>query len=235
MLLRCYSSWKFSRPGAYGKATKVIWKKTGPCDLGDSMAHWEWSTLGRTVNELEWALNNPPVWVIDSIMHSTKIGSLGCCAQDMIREYLGCWAQDMKGKSMNRRFPNAYKMLTMLLRCYSSWKFSRPGAYGKATKVIWKKTGPCDRGDSMAHWEWSTLGRTVNELEWALNNPPVWVIDSIMHSTSFNEFGMLRTRYDSGIFGMLSTRHEGEKHEQKVRGCLQIFDHVTTLLQFMKA
>ena len=46
---------------------------------------------------------------------------------------------------------------------------------------------------------------------------------------------MLRTRYDSGIFGMLSTRHEGEKHEQKVRGCLQIFDHVTTLLQFMKA
>ena len=96
----------------------------------------------------------------------------------------------------------------MLLRCYSSWKFSRPGAYGKATKVIWKKTGPCDLGDSMAHWEWSTLGRTVNELEWALNNPPVWVIDSIMHSTSFNknrEFGMLRTRYDSGIFGMLST------------------------------
>ena len=48
------------------------------------------STLGRTVNELEWALHNPLVWVIDSIMHSTKIGSLGCCAQDMIREYLGC-------------------------------------------------------------------------------------------------------------------------------------------------
>ena len=45
---------------------------------------------------------------------------------------------------------------------------------------------------------------------------------------------MLRTRYDSGIFGMLSTRHEGGKHEQKVPECLQNVDHVTTLLQFMK-
>ena len=31
-----YGSWKLRRPGAHGKATKVIWKKTGPCNLGDS-------------------------------------------------------------------------------------------------------------------------------------------------------------------------------------------------------
>ena len=43
---------------------------------------------------------------------------------------------------------------------------------------------------------------------------------------------MLRTRYDSGIFGMLSTRHEGEKHEQKVRECLQF---LTMFLRFIRA
>ena len=74
------------------------------------------STLGRTVNELEWALHNPLVWVIDSIMHSTKIGSLGCCAQDMIREYLGCWAQDMKGILHERKVRECLQCLAMFLR-----------------------------------------------------------------------------------------------------------------------
>ena len=74
-------------------------------------------------------------WFKDKL-DSTKMRDLGCCAQDM------------KGKSRNGRFPDAYKILTMLLRCYGSWKLRRPGAHGKATKVIWKKTGPCDLGDS---------------------------------------------------------------------------------------
>ena len=58
------------------------------------------------------------------------------------------------------------------------------------------------------------------------------VIDSIMHSTSFNknrEFGMLRTRYDSGIFGMLSARHEGNPSWTEGSRMLAIFDNVPTV------
>ena len=76
----------------------------------------------------------------------------------------------------------------------------------------------------------STLGRTVNELEWALHNPLVWVIDSIMHSTKIGrEFGMLRTRHDSGVFGMLSTRHEGNPSWTEGSRMLAMFDHVPTV------
>ena len=38
---------------------------------------------------------------------------------------------------------------------------------------------------------------------------------------------MLRTRFDSGMLWILSARHEWKKHERKVSGCLQNFDHVT--------
>jgi hypothetical protein len=66
---------------------------------------------------------------------------------------LGCCAQNIKGTSMK-----GFRMLTKFWQChYGSWKLRRPAAHGKATKVIWKKTGPCDLGDSMAHWEWSGL------------------------------------------------------------------------------
>ena len=66
---------------------------------------------------------------------------------------LGCCAQNIKGTSMK-----GFRMLTKFWPChYGSWKLRRPGAHGKATKVIWKKTGPCNLGDSMAHWEWSGL------------------------------------------------------------------------------
>ena len=47
---------------------------------------------------------------------------------------------------------------------------------------------------------------------------------------------MLRTRFDSGMLWILSTRHEGKKHERKVSGCLQNFDHVTRVhLRFEKS
>ena len=68
------------------------------------------STLGRTVNELEWALHNPLVWVIDSIVHSTKIGSLGCCAQDMIRGVFGMLSTRHEG---NPSWTEGSRMLAM--------------------------------------------------------------------------------------------------------------------------
>ena len=83
------------------------------------------------LNELKWAPCNPLVWVIDSRIDwiQQKRGIWDAAHEVWFGNALDPERKTWMEKNMNGRFPDAYKILTMLL-----W-FMKAGAHGKATKV----------------------------------------------------------------------------------------------------
>ena len=81
---------------------------------------------------------------------------------------------------------------------------------------------------------WRSLFNSGPNSKWTWMSPTQSTCLSHWFNNAFNknrEFGMLRTRYDSGIFGMLAQDMKGILHERKVRECLQCL----TFLRFIRA
>ena len=75
------------------------------------------STLGQPLNELKWAPCNPLVWVIDSRIDwiQQKRGIWDAAHEVWFGNALDPERKTWMEKNMNGRFPDAYKILTMLL------------------------------------------------------------------------------------------------------------------------
>ena len=79
---------------------------------------------------------------------------------------------------------------------------------------------------------WRSLFNSGPNSKWTWMSPTQSTCLSHWFNNAFNknrEFGMLRTRYDSGIFGMLSTRHEGNPSWTEGSRMLAMFGYVPTV------